>query len=189
LDPIVSLPFSEYAVAVHLAKYFKQKAGYSIFVPLSRQEKGVDLILAKRHKKDRSKVVTIQVKASRTYSPEPPKKGISTRFSFFTWFNRFDVPVEADLFALIGLYPPSEGKTKKLTSWWDSVILIFTNAEMASFMKSVKTVKGTTDKMFGFGFDHPNIIFQTRGDSTRSLKDYSDFLLKNRIKTIWEMIK
>ena len=51
-------------------------------------------------------------------------------------------------------------------------------------MDNCLTVKGTPDKMFGFGFDSPNQIFQTRGDKDRKYKDYSDFLLDNRIDEI-----
>ncbi len=183
MEPVISLPFTEYSVANHLSQHFKTKDGYSVFAPLSRQEKGIDLILSKRTAR-RSSTLTIQIKASRTYSPKPAKRIDTKRFSFHTWFNRFEVPSQADIFALIGLYPPENDRTKKLNTWWDAVILVFTYKEMMRFMDSVKTVGGHADKMFGFGFDNKKAIFQTRGDQRRRTKDYSDFLLENRIDLI-----
>jgi len=188
MDPIFSLPYAEYAVANQLANYFKHSKGYSLFLPLSRQEKGIDLVLIKRNRK-LTKIITIQVKASRTYSPKPPKKGNSKRYSFYTWFNRFTVQDNADLFVLIGLYPPIKGRSKKMSNWWDSIILVFNNKEMIDFLKNVKTKKGSTDKMFGFGFDNKDDIFQTRGDKNREFKNYSDYLLKNRIDSISNLLK
>ncbi len=180
MDSIFSLSYPKYSVATHLAKYFKQKDGYSIYAPLSRQEKGVDLILAKRHK-IKTNAITIQVKTSRTYTPEPPKRVNTKVFSFYTWFNRFTIPEEADIFALISIYPPSDNRTKNISSWWEAIILIFSNEEMGKFMQNVKTVKGLDDKMFGFGFDNKTQIFQTRGDQNRKSQDFSNYLLKNKI--------
>ena len=37
--------------------------------------------------------------------------------------------------------------------------------------------------MFGFGFDGPDEMIQTRGDEKGRFMDYSDFLLANRRKT------
>ncbi|OHD07313.1 MAG: hypothetical protein A2Y41_04805 [Spirochaetes bacterium GWB1_36_13] len=186
MDPIISLPYTEYAVASHLSKYFKTNENYSLFAPLSRQEKGVDLLLSKREE-FKTKTISIQVKASRTYSPEPPKRENTKRFSFYTWFNRFEVPKEADLFALIGIYPPIDNRTQKMKTWWDAVILILNYNEMSDFVNNVKTIQGKPDKMFGFGFDKPNQIFQTRGDSVRMNTDFSKYLLPNRIDFIKNM--
>ena len=38
--------------------------------------------------------------------------------------------------------------------------------------------------MFGFGFDKPTMIFQTRGDKDGIEKDYSDHLLQNQVESI-----
>ena len=184
MDPVFTIPYSEYSVALQLQDYFKSKDGFSLFIPMSRQEKGIDLILAKRQDKH-TVSITIQVKASRTYSPKPSKLGNNQRYRYFTWFNNFDVPKEADYIFLAGLYPPEEGRTKKnASSWWSTVILVFTQEEMISFIKNINTRKGTKDKMFGFGFNVPTKIIQTRGDMNRGFKDYSNNLLLNQIETI-----
>lgn len=184
MEPVFTIPYSEYCVAIHLQHLFKPKDGYSLFIPLSRQEKGVDLLLAKRQD-EHTVSITIQVKASRTYSPKPTKSGNSKRLSYYTWFNNFDVPKQADYIFLAGLYPPEEGRTKKsASSWWSAVILVFTQAEMISFISNINTLKGTRDKMFGFGFDEPTKIYQTRGDMDRGFMDYSSHLLQNQVETI-----
>jgi hypothetical protein len=183
MESAFTIPYSEYCVAIHLQDLFKPKDGYSLFIPMSRQEKGVDLLLAKRQD-EHIVSITIQVKASRTYSPKPTKSGNSLRFRYYTWFNNFDVPKEADYIFLTGLYPPEEGRTKKsASSWWSVVILAFTQAEMITFISNIKTRKGTRDKMFGFGFDEPTKIYQTRGDMNPR-KDYSSYLLRNRVEAI-----
>jgi hypothetical protein len=46
MESIISLPYAEYMVADKLIHLFKKKDGYAVFVPVSRQQQGVDLILA-----------------------------------------------------------------------------------------------------------------------------------------------
>jgi hypothetical protein len=143
MEPVFTLSYSEYCVANHLQDFFKRKDGFSLFVPYSRQEKGVDLLLAKR-KVVGTTSVAIQVKASRTYSPKPRKSGRGKQFRYYTWFNTFDVPKEADYVFLVGLYPPEEERTSKCApSWWSAVILAFSQADMMKFMENVKTRKGS----------------------------------------------
>ncbi len=184
MEPVFALPYSEYLAANLLSHYFKAKTGYSIFVPASRQEKGIDILLTKRGGKF-LKCASFQVKSSRTYSPMPPKREKTIRYSYYTWFNTFQVPNEADFFLLVGIYPPEEKRTRKVThSWWNSVVLMFTQKEMRSFMSQVKTRKGEPDKMFGFGFDSTAKIILTRGDQHRTMKDYSAYLFQDRIEEI-----
>jgi hypothetical protein len=186
MEPIIVLPYSEYLAGNLLSHHFKKNVGYSIFVPASRQERGVDLLLT--HRGDNFlKCASFQVKFSRTYSLVPPKRAGTTRFSYYTWFNTFQVPTEADFFLLVGIYPPEElGRKKVGLSWWKSVVLMFTQAEMRSFMALVKTRGGKPDKMFGFGFDSAKRIILTRGDQHRTMKDYSSFLLQSRIDEVRE---
>src|SRR5688500_5364067 len=60
MDSVVVLPYSEYVCASALAKHFPAKDGFSVFAPLSRQEKGIDRLLCRagseRH------VATFQIK-------------------------------------------------------------------------------------------------------------------------------
>lgn len=52
---------------------------------------------------------------------------------------------------------------------------------MRQFLRGVKTVSGEPDKMFGFGFDDPNAMYQTRGDPHRRFLEFSDHLLERRV--------
>ena len=54
--------------------------------------------------------------------------------------------------------------------------------EMDRFLKTVRTVAGKRDRMFGFGFDRPVEVFQTRGDRARRYRDYSAYLLERHIR-------
>ncbi len=63
MDAIFTLPYSEYAAANMLAEHFKPSNGYSVFVPASRAEKGVDLLLVKRST-EHVKTLAFQVKAT-----------------------------------------------------------------------------------------------------------------------------
>jgi len=185
VDPVFTIPYPEYCIANQLQGRFPTSQGFSLFVPASRQEKGIDLLLMKRTPHGRN-VITIQVKSSRTYSPRPTKSLTTKRFRYYTWFNVFDVPEEADYTFLVGLLPLDQGRTtKKHASWWEAVALVFSQKEIERFLRGIKTKGGKPDRMFGFGFDGPDEIIQTRGDEKGRFLDYSDFLLANRAERLW----
>ena len=184
MDPVFTLQWPEYLLAHRLQILLPKKDGYSVFVPLSRQEKAVDLAIL-RKRGGAHKTITIQIKSSRTYSPEPPKRQSTKRFRFYTWFNRFEPPTDADFIILFGMYAPDAGRTKKVSSaWYRDCSLLFSNVEMKVLMKSCLTRSGSLDKMFGFGFDDPNAVYLTRGDQDRQYKDYADHVLEKRIDLI-----
>jgi hypothetical protein len=188
MDPVFTLQWPEFILANRLQKLLPKKEGYSVLIPTSRQEKGIDLAVLKKDAKG-NRVVTIQIKASRTWVKTPPKKESKRHFQFETWFTRFDVPDEADFIFLFGMYAPDLGRTKLIaTDWYQDCTLIFKNSEMKDFIKDCLTVSGRPDRMFGFGFSHLSSIFQTRGDKNRSMKDFSDFLFEKRIKLIKEAL-
>lgn len=62
MDPVFTLPWTEFSMANALSKSFKKKDGYSLLVPLSREEKGIDLVLLRKDSNGKSKAVTLQVK-------------------------------------------------------------------------------------------------------------------------------
>lgn len=72
MNPIFTLNYPELLVAEYLQKHFVKKAGYSVLVPLSGQQKGYDLALMRRNSHG-TKVVTFQVKSSRTYTGSPER--------------------------------------------------------------------------------------------------------------------
>jgi len=187
MEAMFTLPYAEFCVAQQLNRLLPPKRGYSVFVPTSRQEPGVDLVLARRAG-GRTRVATIQVKASRTYNPRPAVKartdGYVTKrsFRYYTWFNTFPCPPQADFFALIALYPARDTQERReLGGWWVPQILLFTQIEMRRFLTRVRTVSGQTDRMFGFGFDEPRHVYQTRGDRYRRGRDYSTYVLERRL--------
>ena len=180
-----SLQWSEFVLAERLQAALTKSAGYTVWIPLSREEKGVDLAILKRTKDCVSQTATIQVKASRTYRTDEPKRPDTQRHAFHTWFNRFHVSDDADFFLLYGQYAPDVARTRKVgATWYRDMTLLFTNAEMRDFMQNCKTVGGNDDPMFGFGFDDDSKIVQIRGDSAREQKDFTDRLLGKRIQLL-----
>jgi len=185
MDAIFTLPYSEFKVADMFAREFKAKHGYSVFVPASRIEKGIDLVLTRRLKQQ-TRCLTFQIKSSRTYAGTEPKRKVKNRrYQHYTWLNRFAVPTQADYVVLFGVYPSDERSGRKLgRSWWQSHVMIFSHTEMQRLMSSVKTRTGKPDKMFGFGFDAPNQAFLTRGNETGEHIDYSKHLFEHQAPTI-----
>jgi hypothetical protein len=179
MEPVFTLQWPEFVVAQRLQKLLPRKDGYSILVPLSRQEKGIDLAVLHRRGNELSKTTTIQVKASRAYPSEPTKRTKAVKFQFETWFNRFDVPERADFVILFSMYAPDPGRTARAPAkWYKDCSLLFTNEEMRKFMANCKTVGGKPDRMFQFGFnDDLSRVIQTRGDMKRSRRDFTKYLL------------
>lgn len=190
MDTVFTIQWPEFQLANRLQKMLKKKDGYSIYIPLSRQEKGVDLVLLKKSINGGSRALTIQVKASRVYMSKPPKNPGKTYFRFNTWFNRFVVQPEADLYLLYGTYAPDPNRTLKVgAKWYQDSTLMFTNEEMKIFIDSCLTVKEKPDGKFGFGFDDNTKIYQTRRDRDKQLKDYPQHLLEKRLERIAEMLE
>jgi hypothetical protein len=175
MEPIITLPYSEWLVADELMSALPGKQGFSVYAPLSRQERGVDLILSKRTGYA-SRVATIQVKYSRAF--EQPR---GSEFEFGTLFTSFRVPPEADFIILANLYPniTGSGEGRKSDSW-RRLLLVFRREEMERFMSGLQTKSGNPDRMFYFGFDDPPIrIVQTRGAPEH--RDYSEFEFQHRL--------
>ena len=182
MEPVFTLQWPEFVVAQRLQKLLPRKEGYSILIPLSRQEEGIDLAVLHRRGNDKSDTMTIQVKASRTYLHQPPKRKGTIGFRFNTWFNRFDVPDRADFVILFGMYAPDLAKTTRVSaSWYKDCSLLFTKKEMRALMADCKTRTGKLDRMFAFGFNDLSNIILTRGDMSRSGRDYTKHLLERKI--------
>lgn len=185
MDPVFTLHWPEFVVAEKLQRCLPRKEGYSILVPLSRQEKGIDLAILKILQSPVASVATIQVKSSRIYFPQIPKRGKTIRFKYYTWFNRFDVPSRADFIILFGMYSihldnPGMGAKDR----YQDCSLLFTNKEMEQFFNECKTKTGKPDQMFGFGFNDLSNIFLTRGVMDKTIKDYANFLLEKRLEDL-----
>jgi hypothetical protein len=123
----------------------------------------------------------VQVKASRTYSRPGPSER-TAGYLYFTWFNHFLLPDQADFVALVALYPTDVARQSRAkASWYSPVILLFTHAEMRKFLASVRTRGDLPDRMFGFGFDSETAVFQTRGDAKRRSLPFTDKLIGTKI--------
>lgn len=184
MEPVFSLPYSEFCVAQQLARLLPASRGYSLYVPVSRQQPGTDLLLMRRC--DRQvRAACIQVKSSRTYSRPAATPRAKRPFRYDTWFNSFECPPQADFFCLVALYPAVDAAQRRdLGTWWAPQILLFTQREMRRFLSGVRTVQGAPDRMFGFGFDGPNEAFQTRGDANRRYRDFSAYVLGRRLHVL-----
>jgi hypothetical protein len=179
MNPVFTLPYSEFAVAQEMQKLVRS---CSVFVPASRQQKSVDLLLFNL---ETAKVISIQVKSSRVYPSSPRVNSVRRQFIHTTWFNVFDVPSEPDWFILVGIYPQDHGHTKSQSAtWWSTIMLAFTQDEMSQFMQTVRTKSGKADRFFYFGFDNKTEIFQTRGREDGSNPSFTDKLLENRISEL-----
>jgi hypothetical protein len=154
------------------------RQGYSVFAPLSRQEKGVDLLVTHRSAGS-NRVATLQVKYSRAY--QSPRSS----FQFTVWFRSFSVPEEADFFVLASLYPNITGRGAGAKStWWCPLLLLFTRHEMAEFLSSLRTRSGGAERMFYFEFDTPDRVVLTRGSPED--RDFTDFTFSERLPLLKE---
>jgi len=184
MEPIFTIPYAEFAVAQRLQQLLPTSGGFAVYVPASRQQPGVDLILARR-RQGHNAAATIQVKSSRTYSAPTNRVRTATRFRYRTWFNTFDCPDQADFFSLVALYPAIDVRQRReLGTWSAPQIMLFSQAEMRKFLSRVKTVGGKPDKMFGFGFDEPGAVYQTRGGQHRRFLEFSEYLLERRVEAL-----
>ena len=135
------------------------------------------------------RVACIQVKSSRTYSRPKVTARTKRPFRYYTWFNNFECPKQADFFCLVALYPAVDSAQKvALGTWWAPQILLFSQSEMRNFLGGVRTVGGKPDRMFGFGFNQPGESVQTRGDSKRRHRDFSKQLLSKSLGKITKFL-
>jgi hypothetical protein len=192
MDPVFTIPYPEYVVAGEPSKLLPKAKGYSVNVPLSRQQKGFDLLV---YSFGSRKAATIQIKSSRAYPQHPPKReSTRTHFRYGLWFNNFKHEEgAADFYILFGLYPlPSSpdkplNRRRKPSEWADWKILCFSDSEMKGFLASVSSKSGKSDRFFGFGFNEKSSeIILTRGGEA---EHFEQFLLKNKIHELERFLK
>jgi len=177
MEPILTLPYSEWLVAEQLMKALPASQGYSVFAPLSRQEKGVDLLLSRRLR-GVTRTAALQIKYSRAYEQRP-----NAQFQFVIWFRAFPVSERADFFVLASLYPNVTGHgSGTRSSWWLPLMLLFRREEMITLLSSLRTRTSKPDRMFYFGFDTPDRIVLTRGAPEH--RDFSSFSLIARLPVL-----
>ncbi|HBL40849.1 MAG TPA: hypothetical protein DDY98_04470 [Ruminococcaceae bacterium] len=190
MDALFTIPYGEYAVADTLTKKIEH---ISVFIPSSRQEKGIDLLLY-RFDGAANHYSTIQVKQSRTYYQNKLIQVDSEKIAIcgYLWFNRFEIPPNADWIILTGtrvVHPEKWEEAGISDIYYKPIMLAFTKEEAVKFMGDVKqrTNPQKDDKMFGFCYNENGDIFQTRGCPQN--RRMSAFLLGNRIREIEESLK
>lgn len=185
MEAIFCLPYPEYNIATLLQKYFKKNDGYSVAIPLSRQQKGFDLLVYSLKTK---KALSFQVKSSRAWSGEKPTRG----FQYSSWFWKFEPNEDIDFYVFSILYAKSASDKKRLgkenpKKWWASRIILFGKSEITALFKELKTKTGNPEKFFYFGFDEkPQDIFITRG---LPLKSFKENLLVSQIKNVRDKLQ
>jgi hypothetical protein len=181
MEPIITLPYSEWLVAEQLKKSLPASQGYSLYAPLSRQEQGVDLLVT-RPRNGITRAATLQVKYSRTY-PRPPGK----EYRFSTWFRAFPVSDRADFFVLASLYPRIDGRgggTK--SSYWLPMLLLLRREEVGELLSSLRARSGKAVSMFYFGFNKPDRVVLTRGAPEH--RDFSSCTFSARLPMLKEYL-
>lgn len=193
MEPVFTLPWPEFHLAERLQEKLPKDAAYSLMIPMSRQEKGIDLAIMKRTPKG-SRCATFQVKASRTWISAGdrtvrPRTG-QRIFRYTMRFDNFRLPENADFFLLSGMFAPDPHRTKRVeASWYRDCTLLLTAEEMRDFLGNCRTRGGSVDRMFYFSFDNPNEVFQTRGIQDGTHKDFSEFVLDRRLHLVEEALR
>ena len=190
--------YGEYIVSEEILKALNRNNNkqYSIFAPLSKQEKGVDLILFNRTNK---KTVTIQVKSSRSYVD-----GKDIKFNWL-WLNNFNIPEEAyaDYYIIVGNYLNVESERLLLDKGlsvnaidYIPIILVYSYDEMVEELKKIRLKrKDKPDRFFGFKFREENDIEIARGyvsghnTLNNGSSNRSPLLLKNKVKNIIDSLE
>ena len=152
-------------------------AAFGSRVRYRSQERGVELLLLRRSN-GINRAASLQVKYSRAY--EGPG---TNKFKFVLWFKRFLIPEQADFFVLAALYPNVTGRGRGLkSSWWSSLLLLFTRQQMTELICSLRTRSGRPDHMFYLAFDSPERVILTRGAA--EAQDFSSYTFKNQLGTL-----
>jgi len=192
MDGIFTLPYSEFEVINIIQKHFKKRDGFSVYIPASRQQKGIDFIV---HNYLTNKILRFQVKSSRTYVHEAvimkDGKIKKPKYKYHLWLNNFIEKYDkghCDYYILFGIYPVYKNKKNIKDNFWKTVLLCYSENEMFELLKKIKTKKEQKpDRFFSYGFNSSDSIFNERG-LTESI-DATEHLLKNKIDKIIEEIE
>jgi hypothetical protein len=183
MEGIFTLPYSEFEAVRQFQKLFPKNKGYSVFVPVSRQQAGIDFPLLNCKS---GRTLRVQLKSSRAYIREGAKHFI--RLWYNNFLQRYYRGV-ADVYVFFGLYPVYTHKRKitEKAKFWKSVILVFEDAEMERMLHRLRTKAGKMDRFFSVGFDafdfrEPERVYGTRGQIAGT--DLSRHLLRNKVSRL-----
>jgi hypothetical protein len=193
VDPIFTLPYSEYVAISTFARMFPKKH-YAILVPTSRQQAGVDFAVMKIGTR---KVLRVQVKSSRAYEERSNSRRKDPAPKMTLWFGNFHKSYRegvADIYLFLGVYPSYSLKKPVSRAAWRTVLLAMRDSEAGAFLRSIKTSKGRDDRFFYVTFTPPergsvNAVTLTRGAGARKKASWSRFLLERRRSRILGMLR
>lgn len=177
MQPIFCLQYGEYLVSSYL-----HEKKVSVFIPLSSQEKGIDLIIYNKFNNNKNKYKTIQVKSARDFVNSSEKLD-NKKFFHTSMFNKIEVNPNADWYILIILYSKEAKNMKAKHKKWVPMMLAFKNREMKQLMGKLRLKKhNKPDTRFYIGFNNPDEPYLVRG--LPEIKKLDKFLIKNRINEI-----
>jgi len=182
MESVFTLPYTEFVVAEQLSRALSKSEGYAVCIPLSRQQRGMDLLV---HNLNTGKSATIQVKSSRAYVNRPKQRELAGGpYDYHLWFNAFDAgSPTADFYALVGLFPSRRlsgrplSRARRPGNWWQNVILILPAARVRSLMRSIARQH---EKFFYVSFDESlKRVALTRGAAKPH--SWTELLLKKNV--------
>ncbi|MEK9161547.1 MAG: hypothetical protein AAB822_02210 [Patescibacteria group bacterium] len=175
------MPFPEYDIANILQKNFPKKKNFSVSIPLSRQQKFYDLLLINCKNK---KVLTIQVKSSRTFLYEGKKtknENIFDKYEYNGWFLNLDIKSNYSDYYFFYMPYPVHDKNFRPRARWDRKILVFNKKEMVNILSKVKTKSGNKGHSFWFLLNSFDNKIGFSGGSIR-FNGLRKHLLENKLK-------
>lgn len=155
-----SIDYPEYHIAGILQNDFKKNSNFSVSVPLSRQQKHYDLLLYNGINK---KVLAIQVKSSRAFVNNNPKK--PTDFNYTAWVNAFKTDPSCDYYFIYIPFPLFDLHTFRPKAAQALHLLVFNYKEMEEIISNRRLTRtGKPDQFLYFSFNiGSSEIFGTRG--------------------------
>lgn len=190
MDNVFTLPFSEYLIAAKLQSVFGKRNGYSVAIPMSRQQKGYDLIVYNMNSK---KALTFQVKSSKWYKGRVPKRKVNTPYvENWLWLPVFNLKKGmADIYLFFGTFPKKniwikrQDKSKKIKKIWDYKIFAFAEDEAIKLMNYLKDVikkKSFDNFAIGFNDDKSGIFYFAK--SNRIIFQKTDIELDDKLDLV-----
>ncbi len=185
MEPVFHLPFAEFEAISQFGRAFAKKEGFGIFIPVSRQQEGIDFLVLNNRSQ---RMLRVQVKISRWYAKDMPPH-------YIFWYNNFVGlyrPGAADVYAFTAHYPVYElgYHVREQRRFWQTSVLVFTDEEMGQFLPRVKTKSGKLDRFFYFAFDLATFetdIKVMRPDLPEM--NLAPRLLKNRVGMLKKLLK
>src|SRR5690349_11397776 len=129
MEPVFHLAYSEFEAISQFTQALKKQDGFGVFVPVSRQQQGIDFIVLNNRSR---RTLRVQVKSSRSYESDSPP------YHCF-WYSNFAARYEpgvADLYAFTALYPAYETghHVREKRKFWRTTVLVFTDREMSRLL-------------------------------------------------------